>query len=101
MLEIIKLIIYMLLGAQAAYFIVLFLIGSWAMEWYEWGTFENPDNLFKKIVNFFTISIFGLAYWVGRKVQNKNFLMRKVIILICGFLYFIVMIILIAVIDPL
>lgn len=101
MLELIKLIIFMLLGAQAAYFIVLFLLGSWAMEWYEWGTFENAGNLFKKVANLCTISIFGLAYWVGLKVQNKNFFMSKAIILIYAFLYFVVMIILISVIDAL
>jgi len=99
MLELIKLIVFMLLGAQAAYFIVLFLLDSLAMEWYEWGTFKNPDNLFKIIVNIWTMSIFGLAYWVGLKVQNQNFFMKKLIILAYAFLYFVVIIFLIPLID--
>ncbi|MCM3616935.1 hypothetical protein M3936_04980 [Sutcliffiella horikoshii] len=99
MIEFIKIMIFMLIATQGAYFILVFFLYSWAMEWYEWGTFKNPDNLFKKVVNIWTMSIFGIAYWVGLKVPEKNFIMGKLIIFAYAFLYFVVIIFLIPLID--
>ncbi|MBX4341055.1 hypothetical protein K4G93_23280, partial [Mycobacterium tuberculosis] len=60
---------------------------------YEWRTFPDPRNLFEKTVNFLTALVFGVAYWAGLRVKNKNWFMKRVYLLGYVFVYIILAVI--------
>ncbi|EIT86848.1 hypothetical protein A374_04719 [Fictibacillus macauensis ZFHKF-1] len=90
MIELIRLGLYMIISAQAAYFIVIILLYDLMMDWYEWGTFPDPRNIFEKTVNILTALIFGLSYWAGLRVKKRNWFMKRVY-LVGYFILFIIL----------
>ncbi|MGM0803920.1 MAG: hypothetical protein ACQET8_04220 [Bacillota bacterium] len=93
MTELIRYVILAILASQAAYFFAIFFLYKVMMDWYEWSTFPDPRNLFEKTVNFLTALVFGVAYWAGLRVKNKNWFMKRVYLLGYVFVYIILAVI--------
>ncbi|WP_137790257.1 hypothetical protein [Bacillus sp. E(2018)] len=93
MTELFRIGIAAILGSQVAYFFAVILLYKTMMDWYEWSTFPDPRNLFEKTVNFLTALVFGVAYWAGLRVKNKNWFMKRVYLLGYVFVYIILAVI--------
>lgn len=96
---IIDIIILAFLGVQLVS-VILFLITEWAMvDYYQFGTFENPTNNFQKFINFGMAFFMGSGYFLYRRFKKYNWITRKFFMLIslvvhgilCMFIYFIIM----------
>jgi hypothetical protein len=77
-------IIYVLKMLFAAYLTVqwtsifLFFIGEWFMvDYYEYGTFENPKNTFDKVINFGMAFLMGSGYYWYRRFSKQKWIIRK------------------------
>ncbi len=94
MTELIRIGLAGILASQAAYFFSLIVLYQVMMDWYEWGTFPDPSNIFEKTVNFLTALVFGVAYWAGLKVKKRKWFLRPV--LLSGYLFLYIILAMIA-----
>ncbi|EIT86849.1 hypothetical protein A374_04724 [Fictibacillus macauensis ZFHKF-1] len=78
MVELIRIGITVVLTTQASYFAAMILVYESMMDWYEWSTFPDPENIFEKTVNVVTASFIGVAYWAGLRVKKRNWFMKRV-----------------------
>ena len=63
--------------------VLLFLVLEWAMvDYYRWGTFENPTNVFQKSVNFGMALFMGSGYFLYSKFEKYNWIKRKLFMLL-------------------
>ena len=91
-------ILMSLLGLQWGS-VLLFLLLEWAMvDYYRFGTFEKPTNIFEKILNIVMAIAMGSGYFLYSKFEKYNWITRKFFMLVslvihgilCFIVYFII-----------
>lgn len=97
-IEYFKMILMALLGLQWGS-VLLFLFLEWAMvDYYRFGTFQKPTNIFDKTLNIIMAIAMGSGYFLYSKFEKHNWIARKIFMLIslvihcilCIIVYFII-----------
>ncbi|MBD1380438.1 hypothetical protein [Metabacillus arenae] len=77
-----KAILACLLGIQLVSVFLLMVIEWYMVDYYEFGTFENPESIFDKIHNFFMQLFHGSGYFFYKRYRKKIWILRKLYMLI-------------------
>ncbi|PLR79046.1 hypothetical protein CU633_02345 [Bacillus sp. V3-13] len=88
MTELVRIAILVILCTQGGYFLAILVLSRTMIEWYEWSILPNPNNhWFPKIINGFTATFMGIAYWAGKRVDHHNFLLKRIYLLGYALIY--------------
>jgi hypothetical protein len=68
-------------GFQWAYALTVLFLGSVIVDYYDWGTWENPQNALQKAINFIMAFIFGAGPYLYKKFRKYNWFTRRLALL--------------------
>ncbi|KKK38743.1 hypothetical protein WQ57_07080 [Mesobacillus campisalis] len=66
---------------QWGYALTVLVLGSVIVDYYDWGTWENPQNALQKIINFLMAFLFGFGPYFYKKFRKYNWLVRRLALL--------------------
>ncbi|WP_079478809.1 hypothetical protein [Halobacillus salinus] len=65
------------LGTQIVYGLLILLLGRVMKEYFEWGIFDPPLNLFQKTTNVFLMGTIGSGYYLDEVLRKYSWFKRK------------------------
>jgi hypothetical protein len=68
-------------GFQWAYALTVLFLGSVIVDYYDWGTWENPQNAFQKAINFLMAFLVGAGPYLYKKFRKYNWFIRRLALL--------------------
>jgi hypothetical protein len=69
------------LAVQWGYALAVLVLGRVIVDYYFYGTWENPENAIQKIINFLMAFLFGFGPYFYKKFRKYNWLMRRLALL--------------------
>ncbi|MCM3567289.1 hypothetical protein [Neobacillus mesonae] len=88
-LEIIRGLIVYYLCIQVIYSVLIMIFGQMILNIYEAGYYENPRNLFEKVLTFIVNFFFGAGAFIAKKVKKYSWAKRKLLMLMANIILFI------------
>ncbi|WP_019244413.1 MULTISPECIES: hypothetical protein [Bacillus] len=75
--------------------VLIFLIVEWAMvDYYKFGTFEDPESIVDNVQNFAMNLILGTGFYFYSKFSKRNWFVRKlymfITLIVLGILFIII-----------
>ena len=74
-------VIVMWFVVQISYSLLILVLGNVMMEYYEWGTYENPATAYQKIVNSIMGFLIGVGPYMYKKLLKHPWWKRKLYML--------------------
>ncbi|ALC90587.1 hypothetical protein AM500_12920 [Bacillus sp. FJAT-18017] len=65
------------LAVQWGYGLVVLVLGRVIVDYYNYGTWEHPQNVLHKLINFLMSFFFGFGPYFYKKFRKYNWLIRK------------------------
>lgn len=76
-ITLIESIMLILILSQAAYAILVFILGFIMVDYYEWGIFREPTTWLQKTTNMILMSIFGIGPFLYKRFRKHNLIVSK------------------------
>jgi hypothetical protein len=69
------------LAVQWGYALAVLVLGRVIVDYYFYGTWENPENVVQKIINFLMAFLFGFGPYFYKKFRKDSWLKRRLALL--------------------